>query len=76
MLAKSIERFLRHEGLWSEPVGLARLGCQRRMSVARCGLVIMIARTHQSDRMTIQIWVVVKEAALARKLLRSQLDGR
>jgi hypothetical protein len=48
------------------------------MSVSRCGLVIMIGRIHQSDRMTIQIGVVVmvKEPALARKLLRSQLDGR
>jgi hypothetical protein len=39
------------------------------MSVARCGLDIMIAPTHQSDRMTIQIGVVVKEPALVRKLL-------
>jgi hypothetical protein len=57
MLAKSVERFLCHEGLWTEPLASPRLGCQRRMSVARCGLVIMIARTHQSDRMTIQIGV-------------------
>ena len=56
----------------------ALLGCKRLMSVSRCGLVIMLGRIHQSDRMTIQIGVVVmvKEPALARKLLKSQLDGR
>jgi hypothetical protein len=31
---------------------------------------------HQSDRLTIQIGLVVKEPALARTLLRSQLDRR
>jgi hypothetical protein len=46
------------------------------MSVLRRGFVIMIGRIHQSDSMTIQIEVVVKEPALAQKLPRSQFDGR
>jgi hypothetical protein len=76
MLAKRIERFLRHAGLWTEPVGLA----QARLPEADVGVML---RTRHNDWTDPSIWsneiqnsVVVKKPALARKLPRSQLDGR
>ena len=46
------------------------------MSVLRGGFVMMIGRMHQSDSMTKQIGVMVKELALAQELLRPQLNGK